>query len=308
MNVFVAGPTGVLGRRAVALMIRGGHSVTAAVRDGNRTRAAEALGADCLVLDLFDPEAVKKAVAGHDAVCNLATRIPRASRSALPRAWAENDRLRSDAASNLAEGAIEHGARFIQESISFVYADGGDRWLDEESPVDAPGILASALVAEGHAERVTARGGLGVSLRFASFYGPDSHTTEAMLALARLRIGSGFDPNSYVSSIETDDAASAVVAALTVDAGTYNVADDEPVTRRAFADALSDALGVGRARIPPAALGRLGGSRTATLNRSQRVSNRRFKDASGWAPATASVSSGWPSVLARMRSTEEDVK
>jgi nucleoside-diphosphate-sugar epimerase len=261
----------------------------------------EGLGARAVDLDLFDAGAVSRAVVGHEVVCNLATHIPRTSKMALPRAWAENDRLRTEAARNLAGAALEAGAdRYVQESIAFLYADGGDDWLDEGSPIDAVANLATALEAEASAARVTAGGAQGVVLRFATFYGPGSHTTRDTVSLVRRRLAAGFGAERYISSLHTDDAAGAVVAALGAPAGTYNVGDDEPLTRREYFDSLARALGVGLPRIAPAGGARLAGKRAAVLARSQRVSNRRFTEASGWSPRFRSAREGWPEVLARL--------
>jgi nucleoside-diphosphate-sugar epimerase len=109
--------------------------------------------------------------------------------------------------------------------------------------------------------------------------------------------------DGYLSAITTDDAAAAVVAALDATAGTYNVVDDKPLTRREHFDALGRALGVRKLRIPPAIAAKVGGSKTEMLARSQRVSNERFKKETGWAPRYVSAREGWPAVLAEMPDT-----
>src|SRR5947209_7447517 len=83
MRVFVAGATGVLGKRAVRLLVEGGHTVTAVARSQDKAALLEALGTTPVTVDLFDAAAVKSAVAGHDAVLNLATHIPAGARAAL---------------------------------------------------------------------------------------------------------------------------------------------------------------------------------------------------------------------------------
>jgi len=299
MKVFVAGATGVLGRRAVTLLVAQGHDVSASARTDARAALLGELGARPVRAELFDPDALRRAVAGHEVVCNLATHIPSSSRMGLPGAWKENDRIRTEASRNLADAALAGGAqRYVQESIAFLYRDGGDAWIDESAPIEPVANLRSATVAESHAARVTTAGATGVVLRFAAFYGPDSDSTLDMIRLARRRIALGAGPDAYVSSITTDDAASAVVASLSAPAGLYNVGDDEPVTRREFFAALAGALGVGPAFVAPAGLAKLGGSKAAVLTRSQRISNRRFVDATGWKPASPSVRQGWPVVVA----------
>jgi len=77
---------------------------------------------------------------------------------------------------------------------------------------------------------------------------------------------------AYLSSISTDDAASAVVAALGAPAGIYNIVDDEPLTRAGYDRALAEAAGVRRVR-------RLAIRAKATehVARSHRVSNSKFR-------------------------------
>lgn len=304
MRVFVAGASGVLGRRVVPLLVAAGHDVSALARSDGRAALLGGLGATPVRAEVFDPDAMVRAVAGHEVVCNLATHIPATKSMAMPGAWAENDRIRSEGSRNLVDGALAAGAaRYVQESIAFLYRDGGEGWLDESSPIDPIANLRSAPVAEANAARFSASGATGVILRFAAFYGPDSNATLDMIRLARRRIALGAGPDAYMSSITTDDAAAAVVSSLAAPAGLYNVGDDEPVTRRDFFAALAGALGVGPSRIAPAGLARLGGSKASVLVRSQRVSNGAFVEATGWKPAQRSVREGWPVVVAAAAST-----
>jgi len=304
VKTLVVGATGVLGRRVVARLVAAGHEVTAPARSEARATLLAELGASPVRVDVFDPAALRRVVAGHDVVANLATHIPPTSKMAMPRAWAENDRIRTEVSRHLVEAVLAENtvsgntARYVQESIAFVYRDGGDRWLDESSPVDPVANLASATVAEANAARVTAAGATGVILRFAAFYGPDSDSTLDMIRLARRRIALGAGPDRYVSSITTDDAAAAVVASFSAPAGVYNIGDDEPVTSRDYFAALAGALGVRPPLIAPVALAKLGGPKASVLVRSQRVSNGAFVEATGWKPEYRSVREGWPMVLA----------
>lgn len=178
MKVFVTGATGAVGRPAVRQLVAAGHEVTAVARTDAKATEVERAGARARRVDLFDAADVRQAVAGHDAVVNLATHIPPLSRMGRRSAWAINDRLRSEASAHLVDAALATGAaRFVQESIAFLYADGVDRWLDAESaPIEPFPIGRSALAAEAQAARFTAEGGAGVVLRFGQFYGPASPT------------------------------------------------------------------------------------------------------------------------------------
>jgi hypothetical protein len=92
-----------------------------------------------------------------------------------PSAWAENDRMRTEASAAIARGRGPPAQRLVQESIAFVYADGGDAWLDEDAPVAGGGVTTSALTAERNARELF--DGDTVVLRFGLFMGPDSGST-----------------------------------------------------------------------------------------------------------------------------------
>ncbi|MDQ1375194.1 MAG: hypothetical protein QOJ09_2532, partial [Actinomycetota bacterium] len=192
--------------------------------------------------------------------------------------------------------------RFVQEAIAFLYEDRGDAWIDEDVPLQVPPIGGSQLAAEAETRRFTEAGGVGVVLRFGQFYAPDASHTIAMAKMARRRLAPAVgDPDGYVTTIHADDAASAVVAALEAPAGVYNVTDDDPVTRQVFGEVVAAALDKKSPRKIPMAVAKAGGSKSEYLMRSLRVSNRRFKDATGWSPAYPSVREGWPVVAAAMK-------
>jgi nucleoside-diphosphate-sugar epimerase len=299
MKVFVAGATGVLGRRAVAQLVDAGHDVTGVTRTPEKAALVKSLGATPVTVDLFDAGAVKDAVAGHDVVMNLATHIPPFSKAALPNAWNENNRIRSEASRNLVDAALAAGAsRYIQEAIAFMYADGGAAWIDEDQPLDVPALGRSQLDAERETARFTEAGGVGVVLRFGQFYAPDAVHTTSMIAMAKRRLAPALgDPDGYAPVIQIDDAGAAVVAALLAPAGVYNVADDEPLTKRDFGIALATALGKKPPHHLPAGIVKAAGKKADYLSRSHRVSSRRFKDATGWAPRYPSAREGWPAVV-----------
>ncbi len=299
MRIFVTGSTGVIGRRVVPTLVAAGHAVTAVARTPEaRARLARA-GVNAIALDLFDPGAVRRAVAGHEVVVNLATHIPSVARMAWPFAWRENDRLRRQASASLSEAALATGAsRFIQESFAPVYEDSGDGWVGERSRIRPVRYNRSVLDAERAAARFASHGGAGVVLRFAAFYGPDASHLRPLLAAARrgwaALPGAG---EAFISSVSHDDAASAVVAALRVPPGVYNVADDEPVRRREYFDLLAAALGVPPPRLLPPWVTRLSGSLGELLARSLRISNWKLREAGGWTPRYPSVREGWPATI-----------
>ena len=131
-------------------------------------------------------------------------------------------------------------------------------------------------------------------VRFGWFYGPGATHSEQLFALARRHLGLVLGPpSSYVSSIHVADAAAAVVAALHAPAGTFNIVDDEPLTKREYADAIACAAGKKTWLRGPGRVASVFGDRLTSLTRSLRISNARFRTATGWAPRYPSAREGW---------------
>lgn len=294
MRVFIAGGTGAIGRHTVPALVRAGHAVTALARTPGKAATLAEQGATPVTVSLFDRAALAEALAGHDAAVNLATAVPAMSRFMSAAAQRANERVRREGSAALVDAALRAGVgRVVQESVSMVYRDQGGRWIDEDAPVDRYPMALGNLAAEAAAARFTEAGGVGIALRFGWFYGPGAAHSEQLLDLARRHVCVMLGrPDGYLSSIHVADAAHAVVAALTAPAGTYNVVDDEPLTKRAYADALARAARTPiRVRVP----GRgalLFGDRLTSLTRSLRVSNARLRSATGWAPRYPSAREG----------------
>jgi nucleoside-diphosphate-sugar epimerase len=184
----------------------------------------------------------------------------------------------------------------VYPSFAPVYADGGAAWLSAGSPIAPTDVLRSTVVAEQEVARFTASGGRGVVLRMAGIYGPHSAATRDVLTLAQRGVSGFIGPaEAFQPLVWDEDAAAALVAAVESPgvAGTFDVADDEPLTRAQLAAALAAAVGRERLHRPPTPLLRLAlGGRLGFLLRSQRVSNRRFADATGWAPRVRSAREG----------------
>jgi hypothetical protein len=165
-------------------------------------------------LDLFDPAAVGARMRGVDAVLHLATRIQPLEAMGQPGAWRENDRLRAEASAILVDAALAAEVKAYGQPAS------------EQTAVreDVPVIMRSALAAEEQAARFAAAGRHGVVLRLGLLDGP----------------GTGHDqPNPALgASLHTVDAGRALLAALSVPSGIYNVCrDGERVSHRRFTEA-----------------------------------------------------------------------
>jgi nucleoside-diphosphate-sugar epimerase len=289
-EIVITGSTGVIGRRAVRELLAAGHRVTGVTRSARGRERLESLGAHAVEADVFDEASLRRAFDGARAVVNLLTHVPGADRMADPSAWAENDRVRTEASAAIARAARAAGAqRLVQESIAFVYAEGGDAWLDEDAPVAGGGVTTTALTAERNARELF--DGEAVVLRFGLYMGPDSQSTRAALEAARGAASSALGPpGAYRPTVWLDDAAAAVAAAVRAPAGTYNVADTDPPTNAEIDAALAAAVGLPalRPRAP----------QDGPLARSQRVSSRRLRDATGWSPRMRAGTDTWGRVAA----------
>ncbi len=178
-------------------------------------------------------------------------------------------------------------ATYVQESIVFLYEDGGDAWLDED-----------ARDAERETARFAQSGRRGVALRYGAFYAPYARSTADTVRFARRGlfpvVGTG---SQFLSSIHVDDAATAAVAALGVNSGVYNVVDDDPLRFR-YVAAVGAGVGVTQRLRLPAWLAKAAfGELSRVVLSSRRVSNRRFRTASRWEPQAASARDHLPEVV-----------
>jgi nucleoside-diphosphate-sugar epimerase len=206
MRLLVTGMTGVLGRALRPLAEAGGYEIHA-------PSTSE--------LDLFDRAAVAEAARGIDAVLHLATRIQALDQLDNPAAWSENDRLRADASRVLVDAALASEVTvYVQPTVAFVYPTDGP--VSETTSVgDVAPIFRSALAAERETSRFARAGRRGVVLRFGLLDGPGTGHDEPVRALG--------------ASLHVDDAARALLSALSLPSGIYNVCrDDERVSNRHF--------------------------------------------------------------------------
>jgi nucleoside-diphosphate-sugar epimerase len=295
VRVFVTGGTGAIGGHTVPALITAGHQVTALARTHEKAATLTMQGATPVRVSLFDVSSLAAAFSDHDAVVNLASAIPPTRKFMCPSAWKENNRVRVDGSAAVVEAAMEAGIdRVVQESVSMLYPDRGSEWIDEDVATDRYPMAEANLAAEDNTNRFSKAGGSGVVLRLGWFYGPGATHSEEFFALARRHICISMGrPDSYVSSIHVADAGNAVVAALDAPAGTFNVVDDEPLTKHEYADALAKAVGKAAWLRLPGRAALLLGYRSTSLTRSLRVSNARFKTATRWAPGFPSAYEGW---------------
>jgi nucleoside-diphosphate-sugar epimerase len=240
MRIFVAGGSGAIGRPLVRQLVERGHSVIGMTGHESSARTLADLGAEPVVADALDAEAVATVVrrARPEVVINQLTSLPKHYTSEEMTAAAPRDRrLRLDGGAHLLRAAREAGARRFVIASGCYFSAPGEGLADEEAPfaLDAsPGVAAGARLLAELERRVLSAGDVeGVALRYGFFYGPrtwywpDGDVASQMRAGSMPIIGDGRGVWSFV---HVDDAAAATVAAVdrAHPPGVYVVTDDRP--------------------------------------------------------------------------------
>ncbi|WP_329128013.1 NAD-dependent epimerase/dehydratase family protein [Streptomyces sp. NBC_01465] len=228
MLILVTGATGQVGRRFVPRLLQRtspADTVRVLVRDEERGAPFAELGAQVAVGELRDPESVRKALVGVDAVVNIA-----AAFRGVPdeEAWAVN----RDAAVALGHAAVEAGAgRFVQVSTTLIHGAGRGRPLVEDDGTVPEGPMWGAYPAsKAEAEAgLLAIEGLDVRIGRLSFvYGEgDPHLANSMMWAAH------WASTQRLSMVHHADVAQGLIRLLFAEgiAGrAYNLVDDAPVT------------------------------------------------------------------------------
>lgn len=293
MKVFVTGATGVTGRSVVRTLLGAGHAVVGLARDDAKAAALDFAGVQTVRAQIFDGDSLASAFEGCSVVCNMATSVPVGLTGLRPGAWRVHDRIRAEGSRLVTQAARRAGVRrVVQESVSMLYADAGEEWVTERSPIAVNRAVEPAVLAEAHAEEFGDCAHDWIVLRLGAILGDDAFTR---WRLARARTGHpvGFgDPRGWTCVVHPDDVGSAVLAALGAPSGTYN-AGAQPVRRQELVDAFASVRGHERGGFVPRVVQRIGGERVELLTRSQRVSSDALKQATAWKPVHEHFDAHW---------------
>ncbi len=207
MKIFVAGASGVVGRQLVPLLADAGHEVVGTTTSPQKLETLGALGAQPVVLDVLDAEAVGRAIseAEPEVVVHEATALSAIGRNfrKVDEAFAQTNRLRTEGTDNLLAAALAVGARKLvaQSYAGWTVAREGAAVKDEHAALDsAPASNAKETMAAIRylEERVVAAKELdGIVLRYGGFYGPgtsfaeDGESIEAIRKRAFPIVGDG---------------------------------------------------------------------------------------------------------------------
>jgi nucleoside-diphosphate-sugar epimerase len=301
MKVLVAGATGTIGVPLVRALVAGGYQVYGLTRRPSNRPLLTSLGAEPVVADALDRDALLATVDGRtaDGVIHELTALKRPP--VRHRDMALTNVLRTRGTAHLLEAARTLGAhRFVTQSLvyGYGYGDWGDKLLSERDPFGplGRGRVEEHVAAMRSAEHQTfsADGIQGVALRYGLFYGPAGAIQGLIEPLRRRRLPVPRDGGGTMSWIYVDDAAAATVAALERGrAGhAYNIVDDQPVRWREFLDTLAQAIGAPPPRTVPSWLLALAPYGAAMMTSTLRVSNAKAKADLGWQPAVPTYRDG----------------
>jgi nucleoside-diphosphate-sugar epimerase len=307
MRVFIAGASGVLGRRITRQLVARGHSVIGQVRSPKAEAAVKEAGGEARHADLFDAESLARAAEGCDTVIHAAAAIP-VKQKTTPADWAMNDRIRRKGTRCLTEAAAKIGAKtYLQQSIAWVARPKDDSAFNEDSPIVPDPTIQSAIDAEAIAREAESAEGFTVAiLRAGYFYDSESGHTRMIAEALRKRqmpiIGSG---RAQWAMIHTDDAASAYVAAAEdPKSGVWHIVDNELVPVGVFLKDFAGRLGAPAPRRVPVWLAKwmAGGQALAYFTKSNCTTNARFRSAFGWTPRYPSYREGLAQIIAEWKS------
>jgi nucleoside-diphosphate-sugar epimerase len=302
MRVFVAGGSGVVGRRMIPQLVARGHQVTATVTGPAKLGLLEQLGAEAIVMDGLDAVSVGKAVAEAEpeAIVHLMTAIggKKPDIKHIDRWFATTNRLRTEGTDHLLAAAKANDvSNFVAQSYASWNGDRTGGWVKtEEDPLDLEEGTAAEPVMQAvrYLEEAVAGAG-GVALRYGSLYGPGA--SDDQLGLVRKRqfplVGSG---SGYCSWVHLDDAASATVLAAEQTAkGVFNIVDDEPAPASEWLPYLATCAGAKPPMRIPTWLARLlaGDVAVTMMTEGRGFSNAKAKFELGWEPRYPSWREGF---------------
>ena len=294
VRVFVAGGTGVVGRRLVPQLVARGHQVTATTTSPAKLGLLAQLGAVGVVMDGLDAVSVGETVAAAapDAIVHQMTAISVAHAGQpdmkhMDRWFASTNRLRTEGTDHLLAAAEATGvSHFVAQSYASWNGIREGGWVKtEEDPLDLQaGTAAHAgMEAIRHLEDVVLKAG-GAVLRYGGLYGPGA--TDDQVELVRKRqfplVGGG---TGYCSWVHLDDAASATVLAVEQKArGVFNIVDDEPAPASEWLPYLAACAGAKPPMRVPKWLARLLAGEVAVMimTEGRGFSNAKAKRELGW--------------------------
>ncbi|MGZ0147530.1 NAD-dependent epimerase/dehydratase family protein [Kribbella sp. WER1] len=294
MRVFVAGGSGVLGRRLVPQLVARGHEVTATTTSAAKVQQLVAAGAEGVVMDGLDGAAVGEAVAvaKPDVIVHQMTAISltHAGKPDIkhPDRWfAKTNRLRTEGTDHLLAAAEAVGVpHFVAQGYASWNGIRQGGWIKtEDDPLDLlEGTAANiGLKALSRIEDLVLKIG-GAVMRYGAFYGPGAIDDQVELVRKRQYplVGRG---TGYSSWVHLDDAASATVLAVEQKVtGVFNIVDDDPAPASDWLPYLAQCAGAKPPMRIPVWLARplAGDQAVVMMTEGRGFSNVKAKRELGW--------------------------
>lgn len=310
MKIFIAGATGAIGRQLIPMLVEKGHDVVGMTRTEAKQDFLLGLGAEPVIADALDPEAVGQAVseASPDVIVHQLTALSGEMDMRRPdRFFAMTNRLRTEGTDHLLAAGRAAGVRHVvaQSFAGWPFARTGGPVKSESDPLDPnpPERMRSTLDAIRYLEQSTV--GIdwakGVVLRYGAFYGPGtggSHDPDASMTkpIRKRQFPLIGDAGGVWSFIHIEDAAAATVAAIEREAeGIYHIVDNDPAPVSEWLPHLAEALGAKNPIRVPKWLGRMmaGEAAVVLMTDSRGASNEKAKRELDWEPRYASWREGF---------------
>ncbi len=294
MRVFVAGGSGVMGRRLVPQLVAAGHQVTATTTNSAKLGLLAQLGAEGVVMDGLDAASVGETVAKaapevivHQMTAIAPVHAGKPDFRHMDRWFAPTVRLRTEGTDHLLAAAEATGVtHFIAQGYASWNGIREGGWVKtEEDPLDphTDSVARVGMEAILHVEEAVLRVD-GTVLRYGAFYGPGASDDQVELIRKRQfpLVGAS---TGYSSWVHLDDAAGATVLAVEQRAkGVFNIVDDEPAPASEWLPYLATCAGAKRPMRVPAWLARLlaGDVAVTMMTEGRGFSNAKAKRELGW--------------------------
>ncbi|MFB2597771.1 NAD-dependent epimerase/dehydratase family protein [Herbiconiux sp. P17] len=171
-RIFLAGASGVIGQRLIPLLVEAGHVVGGMTRSAGKADRIAQLGAEPIVVDVFDREALIRVVSDFrpDVILNELTDLPDDVTKIGDHADL-NARIRTEGNQNIIDAGRASGSspKILAQTVAWQLPDGPD--------ARAVATLEASVLAEG-----------GVVLSYGQFYGPGTYNVDQIPAEPRVQI------------------------------------------------------------------------------------------------------------------------
>lgn len=257
-KIAIAGPTGVLGRALIPLLLDNNYEVKALARNLSKTKKIFSNSIEICKCDLLSPDTIQKLpelLSDCDVVIHIATSIPRDLSDS--EAWKINTLLRTRGTELLLNTALKcRVSQYLQQSIVMAYPDSGSRWITEEAKLDESperiNVCGPVIEMEHMLRRISPDLIHWCILRGGVFTGPGTFQDDHIELFKKGQMTVECNGQHYFSPVHVKDIANAFLLAIqkSKPGSIYNI-NDEPLTRIEYLNQLAEMLGTTAPQINP---------------------------------------------------------